>query len=283
MAGNYPDVPGHRFAYDKDGTVVEYFVNGQPQGVSQTTMNYMNNDISDDWTDVDFGGVLVFLFPELRTITGYYSLGAGGYGTYFNSVQWSADTTTGIDGTWTNIPSWQHDISGVLRPAYRTSIKTGGMPITGVRAIKGSLVPGRYDFDGFGINAMHFYGTITGVNNRLELWHPTLDQIVDPAYFDWGNVTRGYTYTRQFRVKNVGSLTANSAATNLETILDTAPPVLAQHMLSLDGSTWTNSVALGNLAPGAISSIVTIRYIVPADADLSVYTLRIKSAPASWS
>jgi hypothetical protein len=125
---------------------------------------------------------------------------------------------------------------------------------------------------------VHLYGEpAPGENpNRLALWHPTLDQRVTPAYFDWGNVPRSSSADRLFRVKNVSStLTASSVRVAMEALTDTTPSVPGQHSISSDGTTFLAQVNIGSLSPGAISGPLTLRRVIPSNAVLSLWSFRV--------
>jgi hypothetical protein len=64
---------------------------------------------------------------------------------------------------------------------------------------------------------------------------------------------------------------------------DTTPTVVGQHMLSTDGTTFTSTITIPDLAPGAISGVLTLRRTTPSDAVLSVWDLRLSAVAASWA
>lgn len=132
---------------------------------------------------------------------------------------------------------------------------------------------------------LHIYGKpSTGENDdRLELWHPTLDQRVGAAYFDEGNVPRGSTADLPFRLKNRSSTyTANTITVSIEAATDTSPSVPGQHTFS-NGGSYAATTSVSSIAPGAISGTLTLRRITPTNAVLSVWVARIKAVPASWT
>lgn len=279
MTGIYPDVPGPRMAYDRDGTVVAYLTNASTGPV--TPLNTVNilalNDEEDDGAvqpTLATSSALVWVFPELRDLSGaFVPLTAG-------SLQTSANTTNGVDGTWTTrIASFSSLGMSETSVSARTNIQA--LSVTGVRAVKvicGSG-PATPDF-------IHLYGTpSSGENpNRLSFWHPTLDQEITGAYFDWGDFSQGTTATRDFRIKNRSSTyTANSITVSMDCPSDTTPTVLSQHFVSPDGVSFGSSASAGTLAPGAISSVMTLKRDISASAVLSLWTMRLRASASSWT
>lgn len=292
MAGNYPDVPGHRMAYDRDGSAgFEWTTDDNViSSLSNAELIKMTND-SDDSHDLamleDFQGYVAILFPEPRDLVGMLfraSVNAGGSP---QSVETSADTTNGFDGTWTVQESWGYDDGdSTWSPAdARTGILSINAPATtGVRC------RARTDANFSGtlkIYEWHFYGTPSAgeAPNRLRFWHPTLDEEIDGAYFDWGDVARNTELFRDFRVKNPSAtLTANTVSVTREALTDTTPSNVSQHDFSTDsGLTFDTSASVGNLAPGATSAIITLRRDTAATATLSLWWLRLVASASSWS
>jgi hypothetical protein len=133
-------------------------------------------------------------------------------------------------------------------------------------------------------HTIHLYGEYAVDVTRLAIWHPTLDEEHSGAYFDWGDVPRGTTSTRQFRVKNLDdALTANSVGVTVEALTDTTPSVPGQHSLSADGSTFLPSLNIGALGPGEVSDVLHVMRTTPADADMGLWALRIVALAGSWS
>jgi hypothetical protein len=279
MAGNYPDAPSWRMAYDRDGTQVYKIssANVITQLTSGDIIALNDESGSSVYSAVPYNGQsgsLVWFFPELRDLDAYLSIRApGSYSPSSFSVSVSTDTTNGLDGTWTQI-STAIPPAAEVKPLYRTGIVS--TTSLGIRAVK--MTAGATSNNEWLSSTVHLYGEpAPGENpNRLALWHPTLDQRVGPAYFDWGNVPRSSSADLLFRVKNLSaSLTANSIRVAMEAATDTTPSVPAQHTLSHAGGSFLAQVNIGTLAPGAISSAVTLRRITPSNAILSLWSFRV--------
>jgi hypothetical protein len=288
MAGTYPDYPSNRMAYDRDGTqVFKIDTSNSITGVSAGNIAILNNENNDNYSmgSGNSGATLCFIFPELRDIDAYCYIHSTSQSANTVQVATSVDTTNGIDGTWVNLGSSFVPAGGRQSvPYYRNDITTG--TAAAVKSIRFYLAP--QSGKNPDIATLHLFGKPSaGQNpNRLILWHPTLDQRVGAAYFDWGDVRRSSAATdRTFRVKNNSStLTANGVACSFDVLSDASPTLLAgQHSLSLDGTTFTNTVTIGTLAPGAISGTVTVRRTIASTAALSVWALRVVSTATSWT
>jgi hypothetical protein len=275
--------------YDADGTEV-YAVNVDTAEVIQVTnathiakMNDETHDLAwgaDTDYDVSGGGAnatrCALLFPELRDITAYFwgtSPGPSG------NVQTSTDTTNGYDGTWSSGTAVVNGGVSSVSPGYRSSI-TGFT----ASAVKGIRFPIGYNSADYNVFTLHLFGKIaSGNDNVLELWHPTSAARVGAAHFDWGNVPRGSSADITFRVKNKSAtLTANSITVSMETATDTTPSVAGQHTISQGGS-YASTQNIGNLAPGALSGVLTLRRTTPSNAALSLWAGRVKAIASSWT
>lgn len=276
MAGNYPDVPSWRIPWDKDGSIV--VVGGGEQGVG---VNQAANDESGSGAlSVGYGGGLSWqvIFSRLLDIDAWFVAGSI-YGSYggFGGWSWSPNTTSGTDGDWYSFPaSWQG-----FGTNYRTNIQSG--TYGGVRALQGSMSGAT---GGTNWVALHVYGEYTAGQdtNHVEIWHPTLNNRVDPAYFDWGNVPRSSTEDRQFRVKNLSpTLTANDVRLSFDTLTDGSPSVPGQHFVSEDGLNFYAQRTISAIGPLGVSPIYTVRRVTPSNAQFALFALRINAEPLSWS
>lgn len=285
MAGNYPDAPSNRMLLDRDGTQM-YGIDASNVITQLTSGQIITvNDETDDGFKIhgqNSSGKLVIFFPEKRDIAGYYFNSSGFFasGTMV-AAEVSTNTTNGIDGTWTSI-------AGTVRiepvsPNFRTHIQS--VTALGVRAMRFTTSAGA---PSDGVKAtVHVYGNPSaGQNpNRLAIWHPSSDAHVSGPYFDFGDTPRSSSADRTFRVKNLSAtLTAHSIALALDALTDTTPSVPGQYTISADGgTTFLATVNIGDLSPGGISSVLTLRRNTPANAALSVWEPRLVAQATSWS
>lgn len=271
-------------AYDRDGSA-GFTINAAGTLAALTTPNLVTlNDESVSSLSLPGGGnsnYVGVVFPQVRDITGVlYS--ASPHDT--SEVQTSTDTTNGQDGTWTsrgNASRINHSTSNgnqgtITQGALRSPTAVSWAGVKGVRLLVTT---------GFGkfAQVLHVYGDPVSTD-RLRLWHPTLDQEVGGAYFDWGDVIRnGVALTRTFRVKNGRALQGNSILLSMEALTDGSPTTVSQHAFAPDGVTFTSTLNIGALAAGAISSVVTLRRITPTNAPLGAWMARINAVAASWT
>lgn len=312
MAGLYADVPDRRMPYDRDGsTGFKLHTNNGALSAMTTAELAEMNDEDDGATTISFeaGGNGNFywagiIFPELRDLTGFWLWGSarGWYdGTVHNSttlyIDTSTDTTNGSDGTWTRQVSggYGYVVADVacqftedsttqlpIRPTYRTDWRTGlttpdyGLPYNGIKAVR--FYGGPWDAGPFAISCLHLYGDTTEV---CRITHPTSDVEVGAAWFDFGEVAQGETYVQTFRVKNTDATrTATSIAIGTDVATDASTPIGGQLEYS-DGGAYATSINIGNLGPGVISGVITLRFTVASAADLGVWAARVVANPAS--
>lgn len=286
MAGNYPDAPSWRMAIDRDGTQ-GYTINSSSV-ITQLSAAQLQalNDESDSYVEVgnsaEANVKLMLIFPELRDIDGYFIDMDSSNFPISAVIEVSADTTNGVDGTWTQIGSGTATLGGdSVVPAFRSVVSVTQLAQRAIRVLRTSSESGTLR-----VSAFHLYGEpVPGENpDRLALWHPTLDERVTPAYFDWGNTPRSSSGDRLFRVKNLSStLTATSVRVAMDTLTDGTPSVPGQHSLSYGGGSFLAQVNVGNLAPGTISGPVTLRRITPSNAQLGLFAFRVFAEATSWS
>lgn len=285
MAGTYPDAPAYRLAYDLDGTaVIECDVSLGTSSVMTTSnkqiLNNENNDSVNYSMPYPKYRAIVFIFPEpldLVAYTVFYSIGYNGPGALkWISATATNQTTTGLDGDWVSVGAWTNS-GATVSPNYRTSFTSKAL--SNVTAL-------RFDFQNDGVvttqtaafGGIHIYANPhAGVARQLAFWNPISDTEVGPAYFDWGNATQSSNETRQFRIKNFTSYTATNLTVSTNILTDTSPTIQSQNQLSLDNSTWSNSVTLPSLSSGSISQIIYFRRNTSATAALGVYAGRLNA------
>ena len=295
MAGFYPDVPGPRIPYDRDGTQVIWFRLPNTYQGNQAELQKLNNENPDHtWNgnSTPFGsrpgGVYMgLIFPQPMDLTHIYL--ALGNADSIGATEFSTDSTNLVDGNWTATTTVGEDAFSPVRPDYRNNYAAFQAPlpngITGLRFSTSQADGNRY------INCIHLYGKPSSFagSDTLRMWHPTLDEPLDDAtsadgaYLDWGDVTRGTSADRSFRIKNNSStLTANTITVSTEVLTNTTPALESQITYS-DGGAFSPSLSIGNLAPGSLSSVVTVRKSTDISADLMVWAWRTVAEATSWS
>lgn len=284
MAGSYTDSPSWRIAYDEDGTQGFKVTDvGVITDLPGSDLVKLNNDVmgSDGPAGVNDVEAICLIFPCLMDIDAAFIVGDyfGATNARASAIKTSVNTTNGVDGTWVS--------------------QSLGSPVgvnTGKIAIRENIVSGTWG----GIRAVKFYGTASFAQqfhtahlygeptagqslDRLVLWHPTLNQRVGAAYFDWGNTPRGSSADKTFRVKNISpTLTATAPRVSTETLDDGSPSVPGYHTIS-KGSGFASQQNLANIAPGAISAeTCTLRRTTPSNAQLGLWDLRVQAEATTW-
>jgi hypothetical protein len=294
MAGLYPDVKNFKLATDKDGCKM-FSLNhsGAVTACSSTLINNMtmaSNQYPQSAAQVtpDAGGggrsgKVAWVFPEKRDISHVMIVTnkiQDVTRTAPGLLQTSLDTTNGLDGTWTTVATYTPPVVAV--PDYRTTLRaSAALGVKGVRIMDDGV--GSF---GMSLTTFHVYGVTTAGGNphRLAFWHPTLDQELAATAFDWGDVPRSSTSTRTFRVKNLSpTLTANTTRVAMSVLQDASPSLVTQHALSDDNATWLSQLALGNVAPGAISGVKYLKRTTLSNAQGGLYNMRIFAEATTWS
>lgn len=289
MAGVYPDAPTlHRMAYERDGSAgVRVDTSAGTVGsVPAAELVKMNNEHTDYyyiWDSVGSTQHIGFclIFPEFRDITSYhtsfYQEGGPAAGTVYTSV----DTTNGYDGTWVSRGTWVHGGANVAAQRSPTTVSW-----LNIKAVRFHTTGG-----GFTTRVrwqiLHLYGGPAAGQNpdRLRLWHPTLNQEITGAHFDYGDAARSTSADKQFRIKNnSATLTANVITVSLDAPTNTTPSVSGQYSLEKASAPgFIASVSIPSLAPGATSEVITMRRVTPVTAVMSLWWARVLASAASWA
>jgi hypothetical protein len=276
----YPNLPAHRLPYDVDGSTVMY---RQMDGSIQNDFNLTERQIFNDesgssLSPIQFNtaGMFVITFPEPRDVKGWFVADAYGLCT---EGAWSADSNDGVGGTWNTFTVTPQTN---VQPQYRSSIVS--VNYAGCKAIRwkfNAYVSSSYPFP---IKTVHVYGDYITASDRLQMWHPTLDQAIDGNYFNWQDVHRNYVGTKTFRLKNISStLTANSITVSAETLTAGTPSHATFHTFSSDDITYGTTASAGTLSPGAISSVLYNKFSIPANAPTGPWAGRIKAIATTWT
>lgn len=286
MAGAYTDAPGHRIAYDRDGSVV-FEQNASTGVVTEWTtarMQAVNDHNPTGGSEQgNTGGYFGVVFTEPRDIVALY-MRSGDSAESAPSHSWSTDTTNGIDGTWTAFSMTRLTGEGTTADMRDMISAQSFAGCKGIRHNRGGLST-------FGsrriIRSYHVYGAAptSTAPNRLRFWNPTIADDVGPAYFDWGDIARTSSVSRDFRIHNPStSLTAVGVSVSMEALTDGSPSNVGQHEFSIDGGvTWATTASIGDLAPGVTSGVITLRRNTLGTAELSLWWTRMVASATSWA
>ena len=133
----------------------------------------------------------------------------------------------------------------------------------------------------------HLYGAPeTATQARiLALWSATQDAQMVPGTLSWGDHPQSSSADRAFRIKNISS---GNSATAIEIRTEDEfgygnPLPSQQFLFSLDGLTWSATVVIGSLSPGALSPVIRARRNTPATALVGPWSPRITFEVGSWT
>lgn len=271
-------------AYDRDGSIVaKISTTNVVTQLSAAQVAALNDESDASPITVETSGTQwAFLFPEARDFDAFALLLLVGAFGGSSVVEVSPDTTNGLDGTWSQVaaPSYAANTNVLSVPAFRTAVQS--VTALGVRGVRVRI---NYSV-GAQLYGVHLYGERSPGQalNALELWHPTADEKLPPAWLDWGNTPRGSSEDRTFRVKNISTTsTAEAVRVAFDVLTDGSPSVPGQHLLSYGGGSFLAQVNVGDLAPGAISGAVTVRRVTASNAQLGVFAFRVFAEPDAWA
>lgn len=124
---------------------------------------------------------------------------------------------------------------------------------------------------------------MTSPVDSLMFWHPIYDRQLDADFFDWGNVARGSSADRRFRVRNASSqYTATDVVISMFEYGLPALSVAAQHFLSTDGLNFAASVDVGTLHPHATSAALVLRRVTAPDSDYGSLDMQLLAHATDW-
>lgn len=279
----YPTLPGHRFMYESDGTVVLFAQNVVPTSSSAQTdtvkalLNDMGGDAGMSFTMTGSSGQhwITFVFPEARDILGLnvFDTGANHQAQIYTSV----DTTNGIDGTWNLQTTYSRGRGAVMDPQARSGWQVA--EFLGIKGIRfgGTIIGG--SSANVTVYSLHLYGN-KSVDQGLAFWDETLDSKCDVSQFDFQDVPQGSTHTKQFRVKNRhATQQANSITISA---LDHEAFLGLTFSTSVSGP-FVTSLDIGNLAAGAVSSMLYCRRVADPALAVGVHQARVQAVAGSWT
>lgn len=285
MAGSYADYLDHRIPYHLDGTRVFYRTLVSPTELTPAQIVTMNDEDSDGLDVSQTGGYFMFMFPRACDITGYYVSYSANLSFTTPYLEVSSDTTNFTDGTWSNLGSAGFFNGGLTIHQARSSITA--ITTSNTIAARIYYYQDSLSARSMGFYAFHFYGSpSSGIDgDRVWLWHDTLDQRLGPAALDWGNINQGIpTSVKTFRVKN-SSATKSAIATVVAGLVPTdgTTTVASTMQFSLDNTNWTATVTLPDLAAGAISQVVYMRFNVLLSTAFGIRIPVVTATPVSMT
>lgn len=284
VPSSFPTPIGHRLSYDRYSSGF-YFVLEDDLSATAMTLGQRQalnseaeataltvNAVSGAKTKV-FG----FVFTESMDISGYYLVTSLATATWVN-MEYSNDTTTGFDGTWTPVTTSLPGafVDGAVNPEYRTR-PAALTKCENVKAIRFKSQGGT----ALALQCIHLFGApgSSATVNRLKFWDPTADTGAGVDVANFGDAPRRSSADVRFRVKNASATIVSAAVTlSVETLTTAggAGEPDKQLLLSKDGGrTFAASINIGTLAPGQVSSVIVLRRVTPSTAALGTWAARV--------
>lgn len=297
MAGTYADVPAPRIAYDLidiepvfwtiASTISSYAY--YPTSFSTENQRRLNSEgngassTQDQDSFISFSrtNYIAFIFPELYDIRAYKIVANSGFVSWFgSSIEVSTDTTSGIDGTWTQVSSTIAVSASSTRDVYRPPT---ALSVDSIIAIRFSDIDDPPD-------DFHLYGNPT-VNpapvrsERIAFYRADAGTELTGPELDMGDISRGSTYTKTFRVRNYAPVRA--AVNTTISMNQLYPPTgsisaASQYLFSFDNINFSATLTIPVLYSGQYSDVIYMRKVTPSNATVGLWSARVETSVEYW-
>jgi len=279
MAGLYDDAPFRRIPLDADGSVGVHQNASGNNSLTEFTPTEMANINDESQASVQIGAgppdtFTTLIFPELRRLDGLFFASTPGFSA--ETCESSADTTNGVDGSWT-VQIAAVPIFSSVYPYFRNNITTMAVPAAKAIRVRTDAHGGLAYIFGY-----HPYGAISPgeTPDRILFLDTENADAVFTKPLDYAEVPRGQTQVRTIKLKN------NSSSFTINTIQITAEDLYLNagdwYTFGDDGSTYQGTFAVGNLGPSA-TKLIYVRQIIPDAETLGLQTARLLVSHASLS
>ena len=272
--------------YHLDGTIVKQI--SSATGVLKTFSAGELLELNDeDYTPVGWTGVsyatahwLTFFFPELVDISAIFGLGYGDDQSDVSTIysyEWSADTTNGIDGTWTaaTMPNGFNATTMNL-DSWRTGMKSC-TNVLGAIAIRLRIYKNLQTMNGWFI--CHLYGHKTSGQTPDDILF--LDAEAGDTEFaipcSFGDILTGVAETHQIKLYNSGTVTAGTVTMG---VYDPASRIT----ISDDDITYGTALSIGDIGTAGTTGTLYVKCTMPAapSATLGPDRAPIKVTVGGW-
>lgn len=266
----YPAITSRALPYNEDGTVIKLI--DTSVGVIYTLTDADLDELVD--TDLTYVSInsgnsgtaatsyIVVFFPELRDIDGIYSIVSNNAdsGSYtFKSLQYSADTTNGLDGTWSNATCTPNAVSSDIDGWRKNIAAVSG--VSGAVAIRFLMDVSNPTITFFkSVRILHIYGNKTSGETADDIL--ILDALDSDAEFtadlDFGDRPSDTSTQWQIKLQNASSLTANNV------VITVVDPNDIIRIADADTGPWNTSKTYASIASGAKTAICYVKCETPA-------------------
>jgi hypothetical protein len=310
--GFYPDPPSRRMAYDEDGTIVLSVLDTSStikefSTLERKTINSEDNSgSSSNRVNVEQTPFwITFIFPERRYVTHYYAAIQKTY--HYQSiaggeVQWSNNTTNGVDGDWSTVATsfilnsnngngQTYPLTTPGFPDMRLALQT--LPIEGVRAIRffvytsGGLASGGKAANIFSIN-LYGHKFAGETPHRIDFAYADGAELMQD--FDYGDQPRGtariWSPISGFNVSSglyLRNRSPDKVATDVTITMENLHSNMINRLtLSKDNSSYGTQLFYTSIQPLQIIGPVYVKHDVPAETTLGLYTARLRITVGEW-
>ena len=271
---------GHIYDFGRDGSDVTIRTSS---AVTTTytaeqcdALQRWNTDAGSLGTITNSGYYFVVLFPQPRAITGVcYGITGGNNNAV---VEYSLDTTSGHDGSWVQIAT---DANNTYSGNGARNVRFAVTNLTNVKSIR---MRSTHSVGGGGV--YYFQLWTTDDIGGLTPWHPTNDVALSNDLLD---LDRGDVFvnvapvTQQFRIKNThGTQTANDVVVSIDSGKGLGA-LGTEVTFSLDDTTYTSSISIPSIAPGAVSPLIYMQRPLITDAVGTTRTANVLARATTWS
>ena len=271
--GIYPiNTTGQQFHFDTDGTVGQVISSGRSyiSTISNTDLRIISSWQNTPYQQTSSGTYPNYVFPQPRDVVAF----SFSWFSTVPSVWISYDTVDGLNGTWSQVRTTT-EMNKWLSTSMSVATLRNTEPFV-YNAIRGIELRAAGTLN---IYAFNLFGSYSPVG--LRFWHATEDREMDGDNLDFGDLARNNSYTKQFRIKNLNTLTANNVL--IAAAAPNAGSTLAGMEFS-DGGAYAVSQTITSIAPSAISSVITARRTVASNAtENQLGNCRITAIEGSWS
>jgi hypothetical protein len=322
MAGAYPDAPHRRMPWHIDGTILWKIATTQDASAgswdqvdistiseltNQTYRNHFNDETEstrgNNWLATGAGPLDTrwlnwgMIFPERRDLYGIFwwfdeGVREGGGSTGLKNFEVSEDTTNGIDYNWTEINGYEPGLfsrfsSGVTGEQFYRSLifEFTATNIRGIRNIwfqDGSLSSNPVYF-----TMQHIYGEINDAYTPDRLLYIDASTGLEfTRVYDWADVPRGTTLSKDIRIKNnSATLTASSITLQFASLSRSSA---SWYEIKETGGSYSSTLVISSISPGVSyptsPNVITIKLAVPsATNELSLHSAYLYDSGTSWA
>lgn len=132
------------------------------------------------------------------------------------------------------------------------------------------------------LSFLHLYGEPdTGATSR-RVEFVTADGTA-VKNFNWGDVHHSQTLTTTFRVKNLSTLSASSIDISMLPASPSNTPAPHTAMeFSLGGVSFSSTLSISSIAPGASSALIYVRLVVPPSGIIGSWAPKVRAEVGAW-